>query len=122
MRPAALCLSTILLSSCSSPDSGSSNAAEPVDTTKYEQTWSQDYSSTTCEEWSTAMTEHQQFAAAADILASARNKIDGGTGLPPDDLIRDFQAAVTDSCMTPSWTITDASYVAYTDGAARFAP
>ncbi|WP_458111196.1 hypothetical protein M1D88_12605 [Arthrobacter sp. R1-13] len=62
------------------------------------------------------MTAAQQFAAAADILTSGRNKIDNGTGMPTDTLISDFQAATTDYCKIPSMTITDATYAVYMDG------
>ena len=59
------------------------------------------------------MTEAQQFAAAADILTSARNKIDGGVGLPPDSLIVEFQSGITNVCMVPSMTLVDATYGLY---------
>ncbi|MFJ6155760.1 hypothetical protein ACIQF8_20250 [Pseudarthrobacter sp. NPDC092184] len=62
------------------------------------------------------MTPTQQFAASADILTSGRNKVDKGTGMPPDSLIKDFQAATTDYCTIPSMTLTDATYAVYMDG------
>lgn len=61
------------------------------------------------------MTPAQQFAAA-DILTSGRNKVDNGTGMPSDSLIKDFQAATTDYCVMPSMTLTDATYAVCMDG------
>ena len=84
------------------------------ETSKYEQTWGAAYTDTTCDDWNTLMTSAQQFAAAADILTAARNKIDGGEGLPPDSLISEFQAGVTNVCVIPSMTLTDATYGLYT--------
>lgn len=60
------------------------------------------------------MTSAQQFAAAADILESARNKIDEGVGLPPDALTSEFQAGVTNACIIPTMTPTDATFGLYT--------
>lgn len=117
-----LVVPALLLVGCGDNSTAASSASVETDTAKYEQTWPKDYASTTCAEWSGEMTTQQQFAGAADVLASARNKIDGGTGLPSDALIREFQVAITDSCITPTWAITDASYTAYTDGAAQFKP
>lgn len=62
------------------------------------------------------MAPEQQFAAAADILTSGRNKIDGGTEMPSDSLIKDYQAATTDYCTIPSMTLTDATYAVFMDG------
>lgn len=62
------------------------------------------------------MSPAQQFAAAADILTSGRNKIDKGTGVPSDSLIMDFQAATADYCIIPSMPLTDATYASYMGG------
>lgn len=88
---------------------------------KYTQTWAKSYSETTCEDWNDSMSNAQQFAAAADILTSARDKIDGATGLPPDSLITEFQDGVTNVCVIPSMTLTDATYGLYTTET-RFQP
>lgn len=82
-------------------------------TSKYTQTWSKQYSDTTCADWNNEMTAQQQFAAAADILTSARNKIDDGTGLPSDALIREFEGGITNVCVEPTMTLTDATYGLY---------
>lgn len=80
---------------------------------KYTQTWGKQYSDTTCADWNDDMTGQQQFAAAADILTSARNKIDGGTGLPSEALIREFEGGITTVCVEPTMTLTDATYGLY---------
>jgi hypothetical protein len=108
--PAALILTIVLLVTLSPKHEATVNALPD----KYTQTWSKSYSETTCDDWKGSMTDSQQFAAAADILTSARNKIDGGSGLPPDSLINEFQAGVTNVCVAPSMTITDATYGLYT--------
>jgi len=86
----------------------------PAESSRYTQTWSQSYAETSCDEWNLEMTSAQQFAAAADILTSARNKINGGDGLPPDALTTEFQAGITNVCIIPSMTLTDATYGLYT--------
>lgn len=93
-----------------------SNDDEKADdaSSRYTQTWSQSYAETSCDEWNLEMTSAQQFAAAADILTSARNKIDGGAGLPPDALTSEFQAGVTNVCIVPTMTLTDATFGLYT--------
>lgn len=88
-------------------------AAASPSVSKYTQTWSKDYASTTCAQWRRAMSDEQQFAAAADILTAARNKIDGGTGLPSDSLIIEFQGGITTSCVIPKATLTDITYLLY---------
>lgn len=77
------------------------------------QTWPKDYASTTCRDWNREMTDAQQYAAAADILTAARNEIDGGTGVPPDPLIVEFQSGVTTACVIPSATLTDVTFGLY---------
>jgi hypothetical protein len=86
----------------------------PAESSRYTQTWKKSYAETSCDEWNLEMTSAQQFAAAADILTSARNKIDGGEGLPPDDLTTEFQAGITNVCIIPTMTLTDATYGLYT--------
>lgn len=86
----------------------SATISEPVDEgSKYAQTWARSYSVTTCTDWLKYMMESQKFAAAADILTSARNKIDGGADLPADALIREFEFGITTACVVPSMTLTD---------------
>lgn len=95
--------------SASESDTGNSSG---VDST-YLQTWEHPYSHTTCADWSGRMTSQQRFAAAADMLTGARNKGDGGRGLPPDSLISEFEAGVTNVCVEPTMTITDAAVGLY---------
>lgn len=109
MRIAIVVAGVLLLSGCA-PHTASNSAD---DSDKYTQTWATSYSETTCSDWVNKMTEHQKFVAAADILTSARDKIDGGTGVAPDDLIRRFESDITTGCVEPTVTLTDASYVIY---------
>lgn len=106
--PAGLFILVLLLVTLWPKDTSTSTAPD-----RYTQTWSRPYSETTCDDWNGSMTPAQQFAAAADILASARNKIDGATGLPPDSLIVEFQAGITNVCVIPTMTLTDATYGLY---------
>lgn len=102
-----------VLSTLGGDDGEKADNAE-VASSRYTQTWSQSYAETSCDEWNLEMTSAQQFAAAADILTSARNKIDGGVGLPPDALTSEFQAGVTNVCIIPTMTLTDATFGLYT--------
>lgn len=116
-------LVVILFASCVSNASRSSSSSAVDDgTAKYTQTWPDSYSSTTCDDWNTRMTDAQQFAAAADMLAGARNKGDGGTGLPEDSLITEFQAGITNVCVEPTMTLTDAGAGLYLTERDRFKP
>jgi hypothetical protein len=108
-----------LMAGCSASESSSGS-------TKYDQTWSKDYASTTCADWSSTMTQQQRFAAAADILSGARDKVDGGSGVAPDDLISDFQSEIDDACEpgapTATLTLTDVTLFIYQDDHTHFAP
>ena len=66
----------------------------------------------------------QTWAAAADILTSGRNKIDGGSGLPPESLITSFRDDISEGCTAdvPGLIITDVSYGVYTIGHDRYGP
>lgn len=108
----AVATAALVLAGCSS-GGATDDEIDPVPD-KYTQTWATSYAETTCEDWNTRMTSGQQFAAAADILTAARNKIDGGTGLPGDPLISEFQGGVTTVCVVPTMTLTDAGYSLYT--------
>jgi hypothetical protein len=94
-----------------SDDDASAGADDSA--SKYTQTWGKQYSDTTCSDWNGEMTGQQQFAAAADILTSARNKIDDGSGLPSDALVREFEGGITTVCVEPTMTLTDATYGLY---------
>lgn len=85
----------------------------PAESSRYTQTWGQRYAETSCDDWNLEMSSAQQFAAAADILTSARNKIDGGEGVPPDVLITEFQMGTTNVCVVPTMTLTDATFGLY---------
>lgn len=104
------------------PLTGCGSAASPTTPGKYEQTWPRSYSETTCQEWSGAMSAEQRLAAAADMLTGARNKGDGGTGLPPDSLIRTFELGVTTACVIPSASVAEVGAGLYLTERARFRP
>lgn len=59
------------------------------------------------------MTSAQKFSAAADMLISARNKGDGGSGLPSDSLIIEFQRGMTSACLEPTLAITEVAVGLY---------
>lgn len=69
----------ILLAACGSPTS-----------TKYTQTWTKSYNTTTCSDWRDAMDEHQKFVMAADILYSSQKKVKPNVPLPDDALVGQF--------------------------------
>lgn len=71
---------------------------DPGETQPFQQTWTKSYDQTDCADWVGAMTQDQQWAAAADMLTGARNKGDGGSGVPSDGLITAFKADITTAC------------------------
>ena len=89
---------------------------------KYEQTWPKSYSSTTCQEWIAEMTADQRWAAAADMLSAARNKSDGGQGVPPDSLVDEFMGGVTTACVFPEMLLAEVGAGLYLTERARFRP
>lgn len=90
----------------------SSTSAED---SRYTQTWATAYADTTCDQWLGEMTGQQTWAAAADILTSSRNKVDGGSGLPPEALITSFEQDVTEGCSAdvPGLKLLDVAYGIY---------
>ncbi|HEY5788636.1 MAG TPA: hypothetical protein VIT65_28075 [Microlunatus sp.] len=70
------------------------------------------------------MTEAQTWAAAADILTSGRNKVDGGTGLPSDSLVTSFRYDSSEGCSAgvSGLVITDVAYDIYTIGHDQYGP
>jgi hypothetical protein len=119
MRTLTLTVTALLsLGACS----GSSDGGAGDDTDKYTQTWAKSYSATSCSEWNGVMSEEQQFAAAADMLAGARNRGDGGTGLPDDSLIEQFQGGVTTACVEPTANVAEIGAVLYLSERAIFSP
>jgi hypothetical protein len=103
-------------------DTGSSNGTGTSDNDKYEQTWPESYSSTTCREWHREMTREQQWSAAADMLTGARNKGDGGEGLPPDLLVDEFMGGITTACVVPDMSLAEVGAGLYLTERARFRP
>ncbi len=102
----------------SSNDETSADAADD----KYEQTWPKSYSSTTCHEWNAEMTADQRWAAAADMLTGARNKGDGGQGVPPDSLVDEFMGGTTRACVVPDMSLAEVGAGLYVTERARFRP
>lgn len=91
----------------------------------YTQTWAKSYSATTCEEWAGSMTADQRRVAAADMLTGARNKGDGGTGLPSTSLIATFQSGVSTACSAAgasSLSISEVGATLYLLERERFRP
>jgi len=69
------------------------------------------------------MTSAQQKAAAADMLTGARNKGDGGEGLPSDALIQAFWGDVSEGCSPIGcMSLAEAGAMAYLIGRAPYAP
>ena len=101
-----------------------SGGADPIASTdKYTQTWTKTYSATTCAEWGAEMSSAQQWAAAADMLTGARNKGDGGVGLPPDVLITQFAHDVTVGCSAVGTvTVAETGASIYLIGRAKYQP
>ena len=110
-------ITTLLLSlsACAASNDG-------ADISKYDQTWTTSYSSTTCGQWLGEMTEQQRWAAAADMLLGARSK-DGDADLPPDDLVTAFGSGIANVCeVESSVSITDVAVELYLAERSRFAP
>lgn len=95
---------------------------EPEPADKYDQTWPKSYGKTTCAEWNSEMASTQQWTAAADMLAGTRNKGDGGTGLPDDALVAEFQGGITTACVVDSHLITEVAVGVYLTDRKRFRP
>ncbi|MCS5496296.1 hypothetical protein NY547_03465 [Cnuibacter physcomitrellae] len=98
------------------------SSSQSSSVSKYDQSWPKSYSNTTCTEWNSDMTAAQQFAAAADMLTGARNKGDGGEGLPPDSMISDFQSGVTTACVVPSMSLAEVGAGLYLTERDRYRP
>lgn len=104
---------------------GDDPAPDDAGVSKYTQTWGQSYSNTTCAQWNGQMTSAQRFAAAADMLTGARNKGDGGTGLPTDELIRRFQGDVTEGCSVSTaqtMSVAETGAAIYLIGRSQYQP
>jgi hypothetical protein len=63
----------------------------------YEQTWPKSYITTTCVEWTSQMSDDQQFAAAADLIWEHDSKR-GATERPEHQPIRDYQSVMGQAC------------------------
>jgi hypothetical protein len=56
------------------------------------------------------------------MLTAARHKGDGGTGLPPDSLIRTFEADISEGCLVPEMTIDEIGAGIYLTGRTQYSP
>ena len=65
--------------------------------TSYEQTWPKSYAKTTCAEWTSEMSDKQQFAAAGDMLWE-HLKANGAEERPGRSSIEGFQTVLGQSC------------------------
>lgn len=110
-------LAVLLLAGCSTGTS----SGDADSSSKYAQTWAKDYGDTTCDEWKQQMTPAQQFAAAADMLVSARS-VDGGKGLPPDSLVNDFEGGITTACVVGTMKLNDIGAALYVTEGSRYRP
>ncbi|MER5890326.1 hypothetical protein ABT160_41420 [Streptomyces sp. NPDC001941] len=90
MRPtvplAGLVLCALVLAACTDSNEKPRAAA-----------WPKSYAETTCPEYNSAMTEEQQRAAAADMLADAQ-KLDGSTQSPMDRKVNGFVVSLAMTC------------------------
>jgi hypothetical protein len=120
IKSPAIWLTTAVVAVLACGFSASESSSAPAG--KYEQTWTKSYSDTTCIEWSSQMDAQQRFAAAADMLTGARNKGDGGAGLPSDDLIRQFEADVSEGCSANAGTVADTGASIYMIGRETYRP
>ncbi len=106
------CTALVMFPWTSVTPTASSTATSNVN--KYVQTWPKDYKSTTCGEWLNKMTEAQRWAASADILTAARNKVSGGSGMPSDALVSKFERNISIGCEgSDAVTILEAAYYVY---------
>lgn len=65
------------------------------DLNRFDQTWEQPLDETTCADWTETMTATQRFAAAAELLLSAR---EGMPGFPSDSQFTFFMSRITAGC------------------------
>ncbi len=64
---------------------------------QYDQTWTKTYATTTCADWNSRMTDHEQYVMAADFL-TVFHQSDGIDGVPSDTDIGYWVAGLTAAC------------------------
>src|SRR5215213_2352535 len=96
VRRSMACLGPLLGFAICAGCGGSFVTTSAAQSTTYNQTKS--YGLTTCGDWNDAMTDSQQWLAAADILTGAIKKWDGDEDRPADSLITRFQRDITEAC------------------------
>jgi hypothetical protein len=84
------------------------------DLSRFDQTWPQPIAETTCAAWADDMTVGQRFAAAADLLLSARGE---APGFPSDGQFTFYMSRVTTACAetTPESLVPDIAASVFTD-------
>lgn len=102
----AAVLAALAISGCASETTTSTSGSTGGEPGKYDQTWSKQYSDTTCDDWTGEMDDHQQWVAAADMLSGARSA-DGEDGLPSDSMITEFQGGITTACVVPTMAFNE---------------
>lgn len=65
------------------------------DLNRFDQTWEQPLDETTCADWTGTMTTSQRYAAAAELLLSARERM---PGFPSDSQFTFFMSRITAGC------------------------
>ena len=116
MVGAAGMVSALFLSGCGVGISKTASAGQ----SKYQQTWSKSYAATTCSDFRTSMTEHERWAAGADMLANARAKGDGPRGMPSDQLVTTFRLGVETGCVIDTMSVAETGAMLHLAEKARF--
>ena len=91
--------------------------------TKYTQTWTKSYGTTTCADWRDVMDEHQKYVMASDILLTSQRKLTADAPIPDDALIGQFQGQIQGLCLTHGTDdVTTVAFIVWTTGQDVFAP
>jgi hypothetical protein len=93
-RTAYLLLIAVAAAGC-----GTTKASTPANATgsRYVQTWSKNYDSTSCGDWAGRMTEAQRWTAGYELLKTDRGDF---ATIPSDALVDRFKAAIDAACVT----------------------
>jgi hypothetical protein len=97
MRTVSFIAVILMLGGC-----GGNNPSGASGAGKYDQSWSKTYASTTCDEFASQMTEHEQFVMAADMITSTAADRTGNKDLPPDSLVDNVVSQMSTACEADS--------------------
>jgi hypothetical protein len=93
----------------------------PGNLSKYNQPWGKSYSDTTCSDFLVTMTEHEQWAAAADMLCGATYpRATASAAMPSDELVTTFRQGVETACVIDTMSLADVGATLYLTERARF--